>query len=112
MLYQTYAINFFQNNDGFLLLVHQKHLCLYSAEIISEKTELNGLQLSYISTACLFLKFVLREIEYIKIYLCEKEISAVSQKEDVMILKNRTKQNKTVFSPGYSWCILQSHLGK
>lgn len=38
-------------------------------------------------------------------YFYGKKISAVSQKEDVMI-KKKTKQ--TVISPGSSWSILQS----
>lgn len=37
----------------------------------------------------------------------KKKISAVSQKEDVMI-KNNNNNKQTVISPGSSWSILQS----
>ena len=53
-----------------------------------------------------FLKFIFSEIQYIKMYLYgKKKISAVSQKEDVMIKK---KKKKAVISPGSSWSIFQS----
>lgn len=58
----------------------------------------------------LFLKFILSEIQlYKNVFLWEK-ISAVSQKEDVMIKeKKKTHTTKqTVISPGSSWSILQS----